>query len=180
MPYTPQGSGAAVLTSRAWAQPGWSWESIPGYSTFRVRYNFATVDEGTIANPVSRAVHNQMIDPAVGTWSNWRFVPASPGRYRFLAQLLIAKEYSQSERTDTFLQLELLRGGVSTTLARCDSVRHLVEGGELLMPLVVEATPRLIDGDQVSVRFGALQNEVLGIGLADPTRSFLEITAYGS
>lgn len=172
MPYTP-----VIRTSRAWALGGLSWQTIPPYATFRVPYGFAPVN---IPDPDAAEVYNQMINPALGTWDAGQFTPAQPGRYRFMAQFLTYKQQGQGQISDIFLRLELVREGVTTTLAVCDSLTHLVEDGELVLPLTVEATPRLLPEDRVQARFGLIQNELIAIVTGDPTRSFCDITAYGS
>lgn len=175
MPYTP-----IDHTSRAWASGNLSWQAIPPYATFRVPYTFKAVDETTVPDPVKRGIYNQMIDPALGTWNAGQFTPARPGRYRFMAQFLTYKQQGQGQVSDIFLRLELVRQDVTTTLAVCDSLTHLVEDGELILPLTVEATPHLLPGDRVQARFGLIQNELLAIVTGDPTRSFCDVTAYWS
>ena len=175
MPYTP-----IDRTSRAWASESLSWQNVPPYATFRVPYAFTAIDAGTVPDAVARGVYNGMIDPSLGTWSNGAFTPARPGRHRFAAQFLTYKQQDQGQISDTFLRLELVRDGLTTTLSVCDSLQHLVTDGELVMPLKVEATPHLLPGDQVQVRFGLIQGELISIVTGDPTRSFCDVTAYWS
>ena len=65
-----------------------------------------------------------------------------------------------------------IRSGVITTVGICDALYHLVQGGELALPLQVEATPILQPGDQVQARFGLIEGHLINIVTVDPTRTF--------
>jgi hypothetical protein len=175
MPYTP-----IDRTSRAVFSGSLSWQNLPPYATFVVPYAFAHFSETAVPDPVSRGLYNQMIDPRLGTWTAGRFSPARPGRHRLSAQFVIYKQSSQGQLVDVFLQLEVIRSGVITTVGICDALYHLVEGGELALPLQVEATPILQPGDQVQARFGLIEGHLINIVTVDPTRTFFDITAYWS
>lgn len=172
MPYTP-----VDHTSRAWANGSLSWQTIPPYATFRLPYTFTPVNT---PDPVANDIYGQMIDPALGTWNAGRFTPARAGRHRFAAQFLVYKQEGQGQVVDVFFRIEVVRAGVTTVVGVHDALHHLVESGELLRPLTVEATPHLLPGDQVQVRFGLIEGELMSIVTGDPTRTFCDITAYWS
>ncbi len=69
------------------------------------------------------------------------------------------------------------RNGVTTIVAVHDAVDFVATDGEIVLPLRIEAAPILKVGDQVQVRFGLIQGDLMYI-ITDHEHSFLDVTAY--
>lgn len=172
MPYTP-----ITKVSRARFSGALSWQNIPPYATFVVPFAHNVLDSDVVPDATSRAVLNEMTDLTVGTWSNGRFTASREGPHRFLAQFSIYKQRVQGQRLEVFLRLEVVRNGVTTIVAVHDAVDFVATDGEIVLPLRIEAAPILKAGDQVQVRFGLIQGDLMYI-ITDHEHSFLDVTAY--
>lgn len=172
MPYTP-----ITKVSRARFSGGLSWLSIPPYATFVVPFSHSPLGSDVVADPIARAVLNEMTDPTVGAWDNGYFTAAREGQHRFVAQFTIYKQRAQGQRLEAFLRLEIVRNGVAAVIATHDAVDYIATAGEIVMPLRIEAAPVLKAGDLVQARFGLIEGDAMYI-ITDHEHTFLDATAY--
>ena len=172
MPYTPR-----TRTTRARMDGGLNWDTIPPFATFVVPFTGAPIDSGTIADPVARAMHNDMRDATLGTWNSGQFTPARAGRYRLNAQFAALQSDTQGPRMEIFFRLEAVRQGSGIILAVADAIDHLSTDEDRVIALSIEATPYLLPTDVVQARFAFIQGENLNI-ITDHTRTFFDVTAY--